>query len=310
VNPWIIRIGVTALVLGGGFAAHAYLRFSSWRREMTAGLSEDSQVAVTSRGAIEYLTVGAGVPVLWLHGNPGGYDQLSRAFLVRPAFSDGLRSIVVSRPGYLRTPLASGATPEAQAHLFAALLDSLHIDRVAVVGVSGGGPSALQFARLYPTRTRSLALVFAITKLGPPEPIGRLGRLVAALGADDLVVWRALRASARARPMSPPDTAYDRSARALAASVLPRSARRAGDENDRFQFERSAGWPIDGISAPTLVIAGTRDLSVPFDHAQLAMDRIPGARLVRIEGGHGATLTRANEVWPAVRAFVLEHAAR
>lgn len=307
-STWLLRIAIAFVVIAATAAGVVYVRFAAWRRAMTTDVSTDSELVTTALGAIEYRIIGEGVPVLWLHGNPGGYDQIGRAFLWRPGFSEGLRSILVSRPGYLRTPLESGATPEEQAHLFAALLDSLGIARVAVVGVSGGGPSALQFARLHPSRTQSLVLLSAITKLGPPEPIGRLGRLVAALGAEDLFVWYAASGSIGRVPARPSDGETARSARALMASVLPRSARRAGDENDRFQFERSAGWPIDGITAPTLVIAGTRDDIVPFDHAELAMQRIPGARLIKVDGDHGAQLAHAGEIWPAVRAFILAQA--
>lgn len=307
-STWLLRIAIALLVAGVAAAGLVYVRFSAWRRALTASIGADSQLAITSRGAVEYQVLGDGVPVLWLHGNPGGYDQIGRAFLWRPGFAGGLRSILVSRPGYLRTPLASGATPAEQADLFAALLDTLRVERVAVVGVSGGGPSALQFARRHPQRTRALVLLSAITKPGPPEPVGRLGRLVAALGAEDLFLWYGARASPEGETARPDDGATARTERALLASLLPRSARRAGDENDRSQFERSPGWPVDGITAPTLVIAGTRDEIVPFDHAELVLQRIPGARLLRVEGDHGAQVTHADEVWPAIRAFILEQA--
>jgi len=44
------------------------------------------------------------------------------------------RYIVASRPGYPRTPLSVGKTPKEQAAAFAALLDALKIDKVAVFG--------------------------------------------------------------------------------------------------------------------------------------------------------------------------------
>lgn len=47
--------------------------------------------------------------------------------------------IIPSRPGYLRTPLSVDRTPKEQAEALAALLDTLKIDKVAVVGGSGGG---------------------------------------------------------------------------------------------------------------------------------------------------------------------------
>src|SRR5574341_959670 len=72
-----------------------------------------SRIADTSNGPIEYAMQGEGPAVLVIHGCPGGYDQgLVAARLTRdPSF----KFIAPSRPGYLRTPLKVGRTPEAQA---------------------------------------------------------------------------------------------------------------------------------------------------------------------------------------------------
>lgn len=73
--------------------------------------------------------------------------------------------IIVSRPGYLRTPLAPEMeTAKHQAQLYAQLLDDLDIDNVAVLALHGGGISALEFARQYPTRCWGVML------LGSPFP--------------------------------------------------------------------------------------------------------------------------------------------
>ena len=60
--------------------------------------------------------------------------------------------------------------PEAQADLYAALLDLLKIDSVVVIGLSGGGASALQFALRHPERCRGLILISAISRQVPPLP--------------------------------------------------------------------------------------------------------------------------------------------
>jgi hypothetical protein len=56
--------------------------------------------------------------------------------LPRANTSGGCELLVPSRPGYLRTPLESGRTPEDQADLYAAMLDSLEIERAAHLGGS------------------------------------------------------------------------------------------------------------------------------------------------------------------------------
>jgi 2-hydroxy-6-oxonona-2,4-dienedioate hydrolase len=67
----------------------------------------------------------------------------------------------IKRFGYLRSTFHEGATFDDQAHAYAHLLAELKIDKVAVVTMSHGGPSALLFAVLYPDRVSSLTLISA-----------------------------------------------------------------------------------------------------------------------------------------------------
>ena len=71
------------------------------------------------------------------------------------------------RPGYLGTPLGGNGSSEAQADVAAALLDALEVERVAVVGISAGGPGAIQFAARHPERTRALVLLSAVSRRTP-----------------------------------------------------------------------------------------------------------------------------------------------
>ena len=127
-----------------------------------AALRAASRTVKTRRGEIEYATAPTGSPVLISHGTLGGFDQgmVAAELILTPQF----RPIAVSRPGYLRTPLEAGATPEEQADAFAALLDSLAIDRVPIIGISGGGPPALQFALRHPQRCTAVVLICAVTQ--------------------------------------------------------------------------------------------------------------------------------------------------
>jgi pimeloyl-ACP methyl ester carboxylesterase len=71
----------------------------------------------------------------------------------------GRRFVAASRFGYLGSSLPPAARPAYQADVYALLLDALGIDRAAVFGYSGGGPSAIQFALRHAGRTTTLILM-------------------------------------------------------------------------------------------------------------------------------------------------------
>ena len=96
-------------------------------------LKANSETVETSLGSVEYTLKGNNGPVLlFIHGTPGGYDQTTEA-------TDKFRVLTPSRPGYLRTSILLGKTPLQQAKVFKALLEALGIDKVIVMGTSGGG---------------------------------------------------------------------------------------------------------------------------------------------------------------------------
>ena len=122
-----------------------------------------SMVIETSLGTVEYIDSGQGKPVLFVHGSPGGCDQgaVMGAFLV----PRGFRVIALSRPGFLKTPLAETMkSPDQQADLELALMDSLGVERFGVVCWSGGGPSSYRLAAKHPERVTALVVLAGVSK--------------------------------------------------------------------------------------------------------------------------------------------------
>ena len=109
-----------------------------------------SHLARTKLGLIEYRSVGQGPAVLVLNGghtnchSPLGHE----AFFLQ----QGFQLIIPSRPGYGRTPSSTGRTAETFADALVSLLDHLQLDQVIIVGISAGGPTALQLAGRHPER--------------------------------------------------------------------------------------------------------------------------------------------------------------
>lgn len=236
----------------------------------------------------------------------GGYDQswlLAKSLL---ADLHGNRVVAVSRPGYLETPLDLGRTPEEQADVAAALLDALSIPDAAIVAVSAGGPSALQFAALHPSRCRSLILVSACSGplQTPPEILKRM-RMMAILarlpGLPALLRWQATRKpdrqagrsirdpGLRARTLGHPEAGP--LLRALQSSVFEQMRERLpGTLNDVQQFAELSQLPNLPISSPTLIVHGAADTVVPFAHAEAVRQRVPYAELLTIPAGEHASL--------------------
>lgn len=278
------------------------------------------QVVRTRLGPVQCLVAGDGPALLAIHGAMGGYDQswiLARAL----AGAAGRKVIAVSRPGYLGTSLALGASSEAQADLFAALLDALDIPAAAVAAVSAGGPSAVHFATRHPDRCRGLILMSAcLDVLATPDSVlarirlmGGLARLPGVMG---LIRRRAASRADAADARTIPDPALrartlaHRDAgpllRALQTTILrDLPARLPGTLNDIDRYRTIAPLPFGAVRTPTLVLHARDDRVVPFAHATAAAEAIPGAALAALDAGdHGAVFTHLDEIRARAAAFL------
>ena len=277
--------------------------FQRWKRQTMTQIQSASTLAVTALGPIEYQSQGEGPALLIAHGSPGGYDQ-GVAF-AKLLSSEKHTNIAISRPGYLRTPLASGYTPEEQADLYTALLDTLGIAQATIIGFSGGGPSALQFAIRHPTRCQGLVMISGVTQryseneflAAMPLPLRWLKRIYGRITTTGPIIFLLL-PFARLLPkaFAPVD---------MLNSAMLYPLRQSGYQNDLAQFEKITNYPLERIAAPTFILHGTCDNDVTFDHAEYLAQRAPHAQLYPIKGGtHMAFFTHARIAMPEIRAFL------
>jgi len=270
----------------------------------------------TPHGPLEYELRGQGVPVLAIHGAMGGWDQ--SLLLARAALPDqGFQTLAVSRPGYLATPLSSGPSPEAQADLYALLLDHLHLDRAFALAISGGGQSALQFALRHPARCRGLILVSACTApLSAALPLRfhllrlaarwpwLLQKMAAGQSLDDRLRRSVLNPTHRQRLRD--------NAEALAlfeelqAATMGRMAERLpGTMNDVANSRQPFAYPFKQLQCPVLLAHGTADTVVPITLSEQLALRAPKAKLLTLdEGEHVALFTHRDEIRRHVAGFV------
>jgi pimeloyl-ACP methyl ester carboxylesterase len=108
---------------------------------------------------IAYDLRGDGDPLLLLHGGLGAGADWKHVFPEDPA---GFRLIVPDMRGHGRSTNPSGAFTFRQAALdMLALLDSLGINSVKAIGLSGGGITLLHMATLQPARIAAMVVVSA-----------------------------------------------------------------------------------------------------------------------------------------------------
>ena len=295
------------LILGTGLVLVSYSNFSE---ERLTAIKTGSKILDTAAGPMEYQQIGNNGPVLLLlHGTPGGYDQAIPI--------EGMRVLVPSRPGYLRTPLDTGRTPQEQADAYAALMDSLGIDQVIVMGASGGGPSAIAFAVRHPKRTVALIALEAVSQTLSLE---ELTIEMPFFMSSDFYMWAAL--SAMKTLMGPEgivelvvpnpenqrlildDPAKLKKIESLMWSSWPMSLRQLGEANDFTQFA-DIDLNASAISVPTLIIHGTEDINVKYTQSIALAEQIPGAILHTVEGAdHMMPFSHSEEMTAAIEEFL------
>ena len=292
------RAGITA-VLAAILTRWHYRR---WKQYEYQRLQSESHLLETIQGTVEYWTEGTGSVILMLHGSPGGYDQ-GKAIAHLLDLS-AYTFLSPSRPGYRRTPLSSGQTPEAQADLFAATLEALHVPQAMIIALSGGGPSALQFALRHPQRCRGLVLVCALGYSYTEEEVYRSlppGQRLLKRLFDRLLDWNPLLYLLQGLSKL---TSFEAQAIEFIDSLVMNSVYSAGYHNDMQQFATLPHYPFQDVTLPTLIVHGIDDIDVPFRQAQELANTIPNAQLVAIRDADHLSLLTNQRAIAAIHTFL------
>ena len=186
------------------------------------------------------------------------------------------------------------------------LMDSLRIGHAAMLGISMGGMIAQEFALNYPDRLTSLIL--GCTHFGGPKAVSAAPEIVAAITAGPNVTGERLELQQRAifceetvlrRPevMHKFREARERHPIPPHAFTCQVAAVMGHDTSER----------LSSIRIPTLVLAGREDCLVPPANSRLIAERIPGAALQELPGGHLFLAEYPDEFNRAVIDFVKAH---
>lgn len=292
-----LRLSLYAIViLAGAVAVISFLAINETYRRLEA-LDSAHSLSSTRHGQIEYLSWGNGQPVLVVHGAGGGFDQ--GRLLAETFGGSGFRFIAVSRFGYLGSILPEDPSTKAQAEAFADLIDTLGIERISVLAMSGGVPPALKFAELFPAQTERMVLLSSapFTPFEPDvedRPIPTW--LYAVLLSNDVFYWvvsktarRQLEAAFDAREdlkRNLPE-AEEVFVNNLVDTFLPASRRLPGVRNESAAVNSDATYGLGSIEAPLLIVHARDDRLNPFAIGEMLATKTPVNRfLVLDSGGH------------------------
>jgi pimeloyl-ACP methyl ester carboxylesterase len=274
-------------------------KFKKVKEDAKKRIKQGSNMIKTKLGEMECAINGEGSPVLISHGNGGGYDQ---GLEIAELYTSGeFKIIAPSRFGYLNTPIPKDrdATPMAQADAYVSLLDELKIPKVAILAVSDGGPSALQFAIRHPERCLGVIMV-AAKSCTPPKDTWLQAIMFNSMLRADFLYWymtykyRELLLTVFGVPKEVQDKFTDDDNRMVSAVVdlmNPISYRKKGIFNDRKWMSNKTllpqDYPLNDIKAPTLVVHAVDDILQPIFHGEYTASNIPGAQFLKLEsGGH------------------------
>jgi pimeloyl-ACP methyl ester carboxylesterase len=280
----------------------------------------EGSVAVRDGRRLSFAEFGSprGPALIWMHGTPGARRQVP---LEARAYADthGLRIIGVDRPGI------GSSTPYLYPNVLdwtkdlEILADTLAVDTMRMIGLSGGGPYALAAGAALPDRVHGVGVLGGVAPTKGPDAIG--GGLIelAPYAAPLLALTRVPLGFVLAqvirviRPLAGP--ALDGYAAVQPKGdkeLLARPEFRAMFLDDllngsRFQisapladivlFTRPWGFEAADVRVPVRWWHGDHDHIVPHAHGVHMVGRLPDARLTTIDGeSHLGGLGAAEEV--------------
>lgn len=266
-----------------------------------------------------------GIPVVQLHGTPGG--RLAGAAEHEVFIRQGLRVITPERPGYGSSDPRPGRTVVDVADDVVEVMNMCQIDRAIVIGGSGGGPHALAVGSVAPERVLAVGVLVGATASLLPEEIELLighNRHVHEHRADAATLRQLLEPAREAilrdglASVVLDAAEVDREkilARAEQADRTVKSALEQGVEGmvDDYVALWSTPWGFDlsNVAVPVVWAHGLLDYFVPHSAASRTAASLPDCRFITWNDvGHVATPELVGDFRAAVLGAALARLAQ
>lgn len=240
--------------------------------------------------------------VLLLHGL--GADSASWQLQIPALVSSGFRVLAPDSPGFGRSNHLSKLHRIAELVAFVPeLFNALNISAAHVVGISMGGTQALQLALDFPERVKKLVLVNTYARLNISNPRSWPYYLLRWMLIHTLGLPAQARVVAKRIFPRPEQVELRQMLIGQILQVKPTYYRAAMRALATFNVSQR----LSEISAPTLIITGEEDTTVPPIMQHMLVERIPNARQVIIpDAGHAVSVEKAERFNQIVLDFLLE----
>jgi len=281
--------------------------FVRWKKSASR-VMDDGEVMKTTMGEIHYKITGEGPVLFFMHGGPGGIDQ---GILLDHLIDEGYSLLVVSRPGYLRTPFAP-LSYEEQVDQYVELLNKLSINKVVAMGYSAGGPLALYFANKYPERIHALVMEAGVSTVyeTPSEaPDSFWMKLLTSDRIQDFLSWITVKliriafkttfksiirletlldkeGIKRFIDLVSKDKERRRWLMNLMNTTVPMSIRKLGLYHDIELLTSIEKIPVDNINVKSLLVYSKEDNDVKWLNAEYLKTYLKDFELLVTHGGH------------------------
>ena len=247
-----------------------------------------------------------GSPVLLLHGWGGTLYMYRHAFDLLPRL--GLRTIAIDLRGFgLSTRIEEAGAYSLDEYLddVLALLDTLRLERVAIVGQSMGGGLTLRFALRYPERVSRIVLInptslvplrfLPLVRTMPRAVVAALGKRLVPRWAVGFIMRRVAYANAKAVTQRDIDEYW-------APTQLPGYTLAARGALTDFDWSVVSDAEAGSLAVPALVILGRQDRLIA--NTESAAKRLRGADVCWLAGGHCAHEENPAEAYRAMGEFL------